>query len=146
MRWGFLKCFWGRWGCLNIEQAADAVPADRKRDVVGEQYGPERQLPVLLALHFTGFAGTPGGVVAPGFCRGQADRVQWLVPPVGFAGRGELVRAVVHEVAEIFPDFGNVLDAGFGGFVAVDPEAILLIEAAVRPARGEGEGIAGAEG
>jgi hypothetical protein len=52
---------------------------------------------------------------------------------------------VVHEVAEVFPDFGDVLDAGFGRFVAVDPEAILLVKAAVLSARGESEGIAGAE-
>jgi len=48
-------------------------------------------------------------------------------------------------VAEVFPDFGDVLDAGFGGFVAVDPEAILLVKAAVLSARGKGEGVASAE-
>ena len=71
--------------------------------------------------------------------------MQWLVPPVGFAGRRELVWAVGHEVAEVFPDFGDVLYTGFGGFVAVDPQAVFLVEGSVFPARGEGEGIAGAE-
>jgi len=143
---GFLKRFWGRRGCPDVEQPADAVPADGDGKVVGEQHGPERQLPVLLALHFTGFAGSPWGIVAPGFCRGQAYGMKWLVPPVGFAGRGELVRAVIHEVAEIFPDFGDILDVGVGGFIAVDPEAILLVKAAVFSARGEGKGVAGSEG
>ncbi|GLO14531.1 hypothetical protein PPUJ20028_31140 [Pseudomonas putida] len=72
--------------------------------------------------------------------------MQGLVPPVGFAGWGEFVGAVGHEVAQVFPDFGDVPDAGFGGFVAVDPEAVFLVEAAVCSARGEGEGVAGAEG
>ncbi|ERL02701.1 hypothetical protein O999_17475 [Pseudomonas putida LF54] len=145
MSWGLLKCFGWRWRCSDVEQAADAIPADGDGEVVGEQNGPERQLPVLFALHFTGLAGSPGGIVAPGFGRGQADGVQWLVPPVGFTGRGEFVRAVVHEVAQVFPHFGDMLDAGFGGFVAVDPEAVFLMQAAVFPAGGEGEGIAGAE-
>ncbi|GLO46167.1 hypothetical protein PPUN109347_27300 [Pseudomonas putida] len=72
--------------------------------------------------------------------------MQWLVPPVGFARWGKFVRAVVHEVAEVFPDFCDVLDVGLGGFVAVDPEAILLVQAAVLSARGEGEGVSGTEG
>ncbi|BAW22786.1 Uncharacterized protein KF715C_ch22130 [Pseudomonas putida] len=72
--------------------------------------------------------------------------MQRFVPPVGFAGWGEFVRAVGHEVSEVFPDFSDVLYAGFGGFVAVDPEAVFLVETAIRSARGEGEGIAGAEG
>ena len=72
--------------------------------------------------------------------------MQGLVPPVGFTGRGEFVRAVVHEVAQVFPYLGYMLDAGFGGFVAVDPEAVFLVEATVCSARGEGEGVAGAEG
>jgi len=49
-------------------------------------------------------------------------------------------------MAEVFPDFSDVLYAGFGGFVAVDPEAVFLVQTAIRSARGEGEGIAGAEG
>ncbi len=53
---------------------------------------------------------------------------------------------MVHEVAEVFPHFGDMLDARFGGFVAVDPEAVFLMQAAVFPAGGEGEGIAGSEG
>ena len=81
----------------------------------------------------------------PGFCRRQADGVQRFVPPVGFAGRGEFVRAVGHEMTEVFPDFSDVFDAGFGGFVAVDPEAVFLVETAIRSARGEGEGVTGAE-
>jgi len=48
-------------------------------------------------------------------------------------------------VAQVFPHFGDVLDAGFGGGIAVDPEAVFLMKAAVFSARGEGEGIAGAE-
>ncbi|MCY1426469.1 hypothetical protein D9M71_422900 [compost metagenome] len=72
--------------------------------------------------------------------------MQWLVPPVGFAGRRELVWAVVHEMAQVFPHFGNVLDVGLGGFIAVDPQAVFLVKAAVFPARGEGEGVVGAEG
>ena len=76
--------------------------------------------------------------MAPGFGRGQANGVQRLVPPVGFAGRGKFVRAMVHEVAEVFPYFGDMLDVGVGGFVAVDPEAVFLVEAAVRSAWGEG--------
>lgn len=146
MRWGLLKCFGRRWRCSDVEQAADAIPAEGDGEVVGKQHGPERQLPVLFALHFTGLAGSPRGIVAPGFCRGQADGVKWLVPPVGFTGRGEFVRAVVHEVAEVFPYLGDMLDAGFGGFVTVDPEAVFLMQAAVFPAGGEGEGIAGGEG
>ncbi|MCY1448337.1 hypothetical protein D9M71_649970 [compost metagenome] len=39
-----------------------------------------------------------------------------------------------------------MFDAGFGGFVAVDPEAVFLMQAAVFAAGGEGEGIAGGEG
>ncbi|MNP25247.1 hypothetical protein D3C76_1180450 [compost metagenome] len=84
--------------------------------------------------------------MAPGFSRGQADGVEWLVPPIGLAGRRKLVRTVVHEMAEVLPHLGDVLDAGFGGVVAVDPEAVFLVEAAIRTARGEGEGVAGAEG
>jgi hypothetical protein len=68
------------------------------------------------------------------------------VPPVGFAGRREFGWAVVHEVAKVFPDFGDVFDAGFGGFVAVGPEAIFLMEAAVFSTGGECECIGGAEG
>ncbi|MBK4995133.1 hypothetical protein IAE39_003307 [Pseudomonas sp. S37] len=72
--------------------------------------------------------------------------MQRPVPPVGFAGRWEFVRAVIHEMAEVLPDFGNVFDAGLGGFVAVDPQAVFLVEGAVSSARGEGEGVTGAEG
>ena len=68
------------------------------------------------------------------------------MPPIGFAGRGEFVRAVRHEVAQVFPHLGDVSDPGLGGFVAVDSEAVFLVEAAIRSARGEGEGVAGAEG
>ena len=103
-------------------------------------------MPVLLALHLTRLAGSPRGIVAPGFGRGQANGVKRPVPPIGFTRWGEFVGTVVHEVTEVFPYFGDMLDAGFGGFVAVDPEAVLLVKAAVFPARGEGEGIVGAEG
>ena len=103
-------------------------------------------MPVLLALHLTRLAGSPRGIVAPGFGRGQADGVQRLVPPVGFAGRGKFVRAVVHELAQVFPYFSDVLDVGIGGFVAVDPEAVFLVEAAVGSARGKGKCITGGKG
>ena len=121
MNRGFVEGLRRRRCCPDIEESADAIPAEGEAEVVREQHGPERQLPVFLALHFSGLAGSPGGVVAPGFCRGQADGMKRPVPPVGFAGRREFGRAVVHEVAKVFPDFGDVLDAGFGGFVAVDP-------------------------
>jgi len=49
-------------------------------------------------------------------------------------------------MAKVLPHFGDVSDPGLGGFVAVDPEAVFLVEAAIRSARGECEGVAGAEG
>ena len=131
---------------MDVKEPTDAVPTNGDRKVVWEQHSPERQLPVLLALHFTGFAGAPGGVVAPGFCWGQADGVQGFVPPVGFTRRREFGGAVVHEVAKVFPDFGDVFDAGFSGFIAVDPEAIFLVEAAIFSRWGESECVTGAEG
>ncbi|MOA68784.1 hypothetical protein D3C78_1965730 [compost metagenome] len=57
----------------------------------------------------------------PGLERGKADVVQWAVEPVGFVAWGELVWAVVHEVAQVFPGFGDVLDVRLGRFVTVDP-------------------------
>ncbi len=68
------------------------------------------------------------------------------VPPIGLARWGEFVGAVVHEMTEVFPDFGDVLDVGIGGFVAVDPEAVFLVEGAILAPWGERKGIACAEG
>ena len=139
----FFERFRWRQCCLDIEEAADDVPTQGNGEVVREQHGPEGQLPVFLALHLARFAGSPGGVVTPGFGRRQADGVKGTVPPVGFAGLGEFVEAVVHEVAQVFPDFGDVLNVGFGGFVAIDPEAVFLMEGAVCARWGEGKGVNG---
>jgi len=71
--------------------------------------------------------------------------VEGTVPPVGFAGWGEFVEAVVHEVSQVFPDFGDVLDVRFGRFVAIDPEAVFLMEGAVCARWGEGKSVNSAE-
>ena len=57
------------------------------------------------------------------------------MPPVGLSRWRKLVGAVVHEMAEVFPDFFDILYVGFGGFIAVDPEAVLLVKTVVFPTR-----------